>query len=460
MRLLPVALAFLSAPLLVATPAGANGIRIVSTTGGPSFTTLQSAVDAAVDGDVILVGGGSYFGAVVIDDKSLWIVAPPVGEVAVTGLIAVRNLSAGKAVFVSGIGTTSNLGLDLQNNAGPVWLQFCTFRASQGGPATACNGSNEVFPVARITNSSEVALFGCSITGGEGGSAIAVLPPAIGGDGGTALSIVSSNVALHDTVLLGGKAGETEGCSSGPTAGDGCTVTGTGTAYLAGCTIRGGDGFDGLGTSTCGGPGGRGLVIGAGTPVHLATNTLLPSEGGHGFHPGMCNGPGGQGLVDNGAQLSIHAFQRPLFFGSTVHAGPLAYTVEVHGDPGDATSVVRASRPRWSFVPAADSVRLLPEIVPHAYPPATIPPSGELLLDVGFAALPAGVGWRTAYAQGVVRDPIGGGWHFGNGLGVLELAPGSGPDCDGNGVNDFVDVVFDPLADTNHNLVPDACPGG
>jgi hypothetical protein len=32
-----------------------------------------------------------------------------------------------------------------------------------------------------------------------------------------------------------------------------------------------------------------------------------------------------------------------------------------------------------------------------------------------------------------------------------------GPDGDGNGVSDYVDVAVDPILDCNGNLVPDAC---
>ena len=41
---------------------------------------------------------------------------------------------------------------------------------------------------------------------------------------------------------------------------------------------------------------------------------------------------------------------------------------------------------------------------------------------------------------------------------VLDRA--SGPDCNANGVNDYLDVLEGLAADANHNLIPDGCPGG
>ena len=36
----------------------------------------------------------------------------------------------------------------------------------------------------------------------------------------------------------------------------------------------------------------------------------------------------------------------------------------------------------------------------------------------------------------------------------------SGPDCNGNGVQDYIDVIEGLAPDLNHNLIPDTCPDG
>ena len=49
---------------------------------------------------------------------------------------------------------------------------------------------------------------------------------------------------------------------------------------------------------------------------------------------------------------------------------------------------------------------------------------------------------------------------LGNPLTILCVDRASGPDCDGDGVNDLVQVYEQPQTDASSNLVPDACPGG
>jgi hypothetical protein len=43
---------------------------------------------------------------------------------------------------------------------------------------------------------------------------------------------------------------------------------------------------------------------------------------------------------------------------------------------------------------------------------------------------------------------------------LLVLDRRSGPDCDGDGLNDFVELIENPSLDANQNLAPDGCPGG
>src|SRR5262245_6669651 len=64
------------AALLTAAPLARAGVLVVSRTPGPGidFTQIQPAVNAAVDGDTILVRNGSYM-PFKIDGKSLTVVA-------------------------------------------------------------------------------------------------------------------------------------------------------------------------------------------------------------------------------------------------------------------------------------------------------------------------------------------------------------------------------------------------
>jgi hypothetical protein len=66
--------------------------------------------------------------------------------------------------------------------------------------------------------------------------------------------------------------------------------------------------------------------------------------------------------------------------------------------------------------------------------------------------------YDVRFVQLAMRAP--GSVYLGSGAATLVIDHTAGPDCDGDGVNDFVEVIDDPSTDVNHNLIPDTCPGG
>src|SRR5204862_534062 len=70
--------------------------------GLPPFTHLQEAVDAATDGDTILIAEGVYEGFT-IDDKALNLVAVPNQFVRIEGTVTVLNLAVQRTVLLSRI---------------------------------------------------------------------------------------------------------------------------------------------------------------------------------------------------------------------------------------------------------------------------------------------------------------------------------------------------------------------
>ncbi len=94
--------------------------------GGSQFTDIQSAVDAAVDGDRILVRAGTYAGFT-IDGKGLAVLGDPgAGLFASAPSVTVRHIVAGQNVVVAGftgIGGTSFFGATLDDCAGRVVLE-------------------------------------------------------------------------------------------------------------------------------------------------------------------------------------------------------------------------------------------------------------------------------------------------------------------------------------------------
>jgi hypothetical protein len=93
---------------------------------GCRFTRhVQVAVDAANDGDVIVIRPGSY-GPFVIDGKAVHVFAeagPSGTDVRVEGF-EVRNLAADQGVVVRGLYSPAHPIL-VEVNAGPVWIERC-----------------------------------------------------------------------------------------------------------------------------------------------------------------------------------------------------------------------------------------------------------------------------------------------------------------------------------------------
>lgn len=90
---------------------------------------IQAAVNAASDGDVVLVKGGAYSGVIasfVIDGKALCVI----GEDSPTANFHVKNLPAGKSVVVRGFRWNAYNGAVFTNNSGPLWVEDCSHSRS------------------------------------------------------------------------------------------------------------------------------------------------------------------------------------------------------------------------------------------------------------------------------------------------------------------------------------------
>ncbi|MCB9920416.1 MAG: hypothetical protein H6832_18585, partial [Planctomycetes bacterium] len=73
MKPIPLSAFALAFSALTAVTLGAQHVFVVDANGGGSHTTVQAAVDAAVDGDWILIRSGTYNERVQIEGKSLWL---------------------------------------------------------------------------------------------------------------------------------------------------------------------------------------------------------------------------------------------------------------------------------------------------------------------------------------------------------------------------------------------------
>ncbi|HVQ26270.1 MAG TPA: hypothetical protein VMV01_13880, partial [Planctomycetota bacterium] len=137
----------LSAVLPALSPAARAGVLVVDGPAGSGYPNVQAAVDAATNGDVILVrqGGGGLF---TIAGKSLTVIADRGADAACTTELAqgnpmggslnnvVRDIGPGGVVVLRGLLLG---GLEISNVQGTVWVEDCTVEfISPAMRATSC----------------------------------------------------------------------------------------------------------------------------------------------------------------------------------------------------------------------------------------------------------------------------------------------------------------------------------
>lgn len=95
--------------------------------------SIQEAIDAASDGDIVLVRPGNYAGGIVIDGKGVSVFGDPQdvpNSVKVTGPLSIRRLAAHQPVVLRdleldiGSGSTSR-SFKVDDCDGPVWVERC-----------------------------------------------------------------------------------------------------------------------------------------------------------------------------------------------------------------------------------------------------------------------------------------------------------------------------------------------
>lgn len=188
LRLLAISL---TVAALMRFDAHAQGkLWIVDGQGAGHFTTAQPAIDAAQDGDTILIRKNSSCGSMVIDGKSLTITGDvyPTGLNDACGSFTVRNLLPHQSVSARGIKAK---GFLLQHNEGSVLLDHVV----SGSSATfACSGSSPIAGDAlRIEHCASVYVGLSSFHGGKGAAL-----------GGTGAWVEHSNAYFHSTTARGG----------------------------------------------------------------------------------------------------------------------------------------------------------------------------------------------------------------------------------------------------------------
>jgi len=376
-------LAHAFALLALSATAFAQETWVVDTALGPGsdFSDIQSAVDVASSGDVVLIRAGAYDGFQ-IDGKGLTLSADGDVTIIVNGFglhpritntlpsqtCVLRGLSFVAVLSYYGSGRT----LEASSTHGPILVEDCTFM----------NDRIELVDVASFT------LVRCSSEGtsGQVREYISILTH-------PALTAAGSNVFAYDSTLRGGTGGWGHaGVYSSQHGAPGVLLSQGSQLYLDGCTLIGGDGGESMpGYFTCDTPknGGAGLELGIGSPTaDLRASSL--QGGAAGGMPASC--PVGS------AGLPVKL---------------LSGTTTTYAEPGPGLTVTSPVREGETFDVVAEGlagevafVGLALDIAPQFLPSiacAQIVDSSAVLLSIG--AFPAG-GQLAAQAT-MPNQPVG-----------------------------------------------------
>lgn len=414
-------------------PALANVLNVAPS--GATYNSIQAAVNAAATDDVILVGPGTYAGAVTVSGKSLTICGKVGGTVLITGTTTVTNLTANQRVVLSGlrgtapltsqVGGDAGVGLLITNNAGSVRVESCTFTGANGWG----DGSGSVFPsqcceikpegVGRDgavirSNSMGVSLAACEFQGGRG--AIPNTNPLFcfcgtSRNGGDGLRIESTLVSLYDCKCFGGRGGDN--ATNGGAGGAGCrTIAGSGLtgAFASGSRFqgaKGGDAWDSIGPAQ-GGPGGPGLHVGPSSMVHLLDNLYFGGAGGLSNFGAYPPGPAGVALGGGGSISQDPESHLVMTTERLARAGTIV-DVTIQGTPGQDMYLIVSREPTFQILPSWRGTLLTQQgkgsVIVRV---GRIPLNGVLQTRYQVPPLPAGVTSSTVFIQAVRSDMAAG----------------------------------------------------
>ena len=375
--------------LFFAAPASAGVICVAP---GDVFTDVQSAVDAAVTGDTVLVRSGTY-APFRIDGKSLTVIAESPGAVTIeaeedTSALVIENLAPNANVYVRGIdfalpflpdADKANI-LAITDCAGDVWLEDCTVSMSCCDEAI-CGGL--------VSNSDSVTLVRCTFEGGMRDGPLAA-----------GLCVSNSNVYAYESEF---KARNDfvqfppVDFAVGVSGGHGAHVAQNGFLFAAGCTFQGGNASGGGILCCYAGDGGDGLFVsGVGAEVTLLDSSLAGGAGGLGGMPGVA------GAADNVVQGTLTPL--PGKARSTEATSPIeeldSVQVKFRGEDGDFAFVVFSGLQDAVYLPTLFGAL-------HVGAPFSSPALGalgvsdELDLNVAIPALPLAVSTTKLHVQGV-----------------------------------------------------------
>lgn len=382
--------------LLAAGLAGAShaqSVLVVDAAGGGDFETLPSAVEAAVDGDVLLLRAGTY-DPLVVTGKSLTIEAEAGASVIVSETLHIENLAPTQSVTLRGLDVDASaadvaFAGSFDGCMGPVLVQDCTFDGS-GGPLV----SGGLF----VVDCTSVVL-----------SRVRSTPTLTAGGsfGRAGVFAVSSAVYAYECVLTGSDGLET---FTGPIPGANGVTLFSASLFASGCLLTGGDGGNGNFTvfgCTDGGDGGDGVELGGTSPstAYLLDNAATGGTPGTSGGPACSAGVPGQPFRDVlGTTTVLAGASRSFTTASPVREGQ-SYQETFQGPPGE----VAAGAFSFSLVNGVLFPGFLGAV--HIAPGGfnlfrgTIPAGGTLVASTTVPELGLGFDAVVIYEQAVFIDP-------------------------------------------------------
>lgn len=377
------------------------------------YPTIQAAVDASTDGDVVLVAGGFHPGFE-IAGKSVSVESTPDAAVLLLGPVTVRDLAADQRVVLHGLRRLAPIGggvaLVLADNLGPVRVESCHWRGGDALPSTMSTLALPGDPAVRAHNCAALAFAGGTAHGGRGAAIEDEDFQSSMSSGGAAMELDQTRAALYSLQLVGGSGGDNYDTTD-DWAGNGAAgiVATESELYLSGVHSTGGRGgfadcdtFLGL----CGkhGNGGHGLALVASTATARAaelvggTASLGTPFGPSAGTPGSpVDGDPGS-FTDTFGPSVYHVASSPVLLGDPVQ-------LRFSAPAGQIAVLVLGNAPHAALVPLPGAGPLL------------VAPSGLLTLVLGPipasgfanfpATTPAGTGSGSAlslFTQGALLD--------------------------------------------------------
>lgn len=378
-----------------ATPAADAGVRIVGASGA-QYTTIQAAVNASVDGDIIFIKNGTYPATVAINDKALTLTIDPTSGFndVNTGPIYVEHIAANKTVTLSFLTVTG--GIELNSNAGEVRIQACRVT---GGLEPSIFGNPKNGAAALTVNAcSSVVITGSQLIGGKGENWFDFLEAAPHGGAGlsTSFAFGTGTISVYDSVIRGGEGGTGE--IAGGAGGPGCLTSVA--IYASNTQWVGGEGGDALPVncdtnpaSSHTGDGGTAFHALAPSPSRFVACTFTPGLPGT-LLTVVCPGgtpPGAVGGSIVGAHQLLTVGKRAFNASKAVDAGQSAL-LQCVGLPGELVLLlVSGTSGSAAYLDAYTSTFAIgfPVLSPIAL--GVVPGSTLLQLTAPIPALPPGV---------------------------------------------------------------------